>query len=68
MKYRVEPNVGPQSQAAKHFRNVAFDTEFAAKEAAILKALGGQRGSLTPANIERLWRSLEGAGWRISQV
>lgn len=68
MKYRVEPNLGPRSQAAKHFKHVAFDTEFAAKQAAILTALGGQRGNLTPENIERLWRSLEGAGWRISQV
>lgn len=68
MTYRVEPNVGPHSQAAKHFKNVAFDTELDAKEGAVLKALGGRRGSLTPENIERLWRSLEGAGWRISQV
>lgn len=68
MKYRVEPNVGPRSQAARHFRREEFDTEFNAKEAAVLKALGGERGNLTAENIERLWRSLEGAGWRISQV
>lgn len=68
MKYRVEPNVGPRSQAARHFKDREFDTEFDAKEAAVLAALGGERDNLTTENIERLWRSLEGTGWRISQV
>ena len=68
MKYRVEPNVGPRSQAARHFRTEEFNTEFDAQEAAVLKALGGPRGNLTVENVKRLWSSLEGAGWRISQV
>jgi hypothetical protein len=65
MAYRVEPSVGPYTQAAKHFKNRDFETAFSAKEDAVLTALGGQRGNLTVDNVERLWRSLEGAGWRL---
>jgi hypothetical protein len=65
MAHRVEPSVGPYTQAAKHFKDREFETAFNAKEEAVLTALGGRRGNLTVDNIERLWRSLEGAGWRV---
>ena len=68
MAYRVKPNVGPYSQAVRHFKDKEFSTEFDAKEDAVLTALQGRRGGLTVENVKRLWRSLEGAGWRIECI